>query len=93
MCPPPGAAVTRCGCVPIPGLHAGLDLHDLVRDVDHADGNLPGLRMALPLQIVVHPHLQEGAQLGGRQPCSAHTEHRLTLLLVDSAMQRVTFKK
>lgn len=52
---------------PLPGLHARLDLHHLVRDVHHADGDVAGLRVVLSLEVVVDPRLQVVAQLGLRE--------------------------
>lgn len=45
--------------------------------MNHADGDLPGLWVALPLQVVVDPRLQVASQLGLREPCSAKVSERV----------------
>lgn len=45
---------TTCTNDHLPGLHAWLDLNHLVRDVDHADGDLATFRVVLPLDELVH---------------------------------------
>ena len=50
-----------------PGLHAALDLADLVAAGHHPDEDLPGARLLL-LQVGVDAVLDVRAQLRGRQP-------------------------
>lgn len=58
----------------LPGLHARLDLNHLVRHVDHSDGDLAGLGVALPFEVVIHSCFQIAPQLRLRKPCGKKKE-------------------
>lgn len=55
-------------CAILPGLHAWFDLHHLVGDVDHTDGDLASLRVVLPFDVVIDSRLQIAPQLSLRKP-------------------------
>lgn len=53
----------------LPGLHPWFNLHNLVRHMHNTNGDFSRLWVALALQEVIDPGLQETAQLCVRQPC------------------------
>lgn len=60
----------------LPGLHSWFNFHHLVRHVYNTDGDLSRLWVALALQEVIDPGLQETAQLRLRQSCLGGRAHR-----------------
>lgn len=59
----------------LPGLHSWFNFHHFVRHMYNTDGDLSSLRVALALQEVIDPGLQETPQLRLRQSCLGGRAH------------------
>lgn len=60
----------------LPGLHSWFHFHHLVRHMYNTDGDLSSLWVALALQEVIDPGLQETAQPRLRQSCLGGQAHK-----------------
>lgn len=71
----------------LPGLHPWFNLHNLVRHMHDTNGDFSRLWVALALQEVIDPGLQETAQLCLRQPCVGGKQGSIFLFSFKSVQQ------